>query len=74
MDMTTVWNAIREWPAIDQVELAERLWDHLADNGWQPELTDELKAELDRRLATADANPDNVFTREQVAAYLARPR
>jgi putative addiction module component (TIGR02574 family) len=72
MDKTTAWNAIQEWPAADQIELAERIWDHLVDNGWQPELTDELKAELDRRLAAADANPGNVFTREQVAAYLTR--
>jgi putative addiction module component (TIGR02574 family) len=74
MDMATALSAIQEWPAADQVELVERIWDDLVDAGWQPQLTDEQKAELDRRLAAADADLDNVFTWDQVEAHLARPR
>ena len=33
---------------------------------WQPEPDDEFAAELDRRLAAHEANPDDVLTSEQV--------
>jgi putative addiction module component (TIGR02574 family) len=44
----------------DQLELVFRVWDQLVEGSWQPELTDDLKAELDRRLASYKANPENV--------------
>jgi putative addiction module component (TIGR02574 family) len=38
----------------------------------QPELTSELKQELDRRSRAYDANPDDVMTREEVRASIAQ--
>jgi putative addiction module component (TIGR02574 family) len=38
----------------------------------QPELTLELKQELDRRTRAYDANPDDVMTREAVRASILR--
>jgi putative addiction module component (TIGR02574 family) len=38
----------------------------------QPELTLELKQELDRRARAYDANPDDVMTREEVRASILR--
>ena len=51
MDPTTTLKAVREWPLADRLEFLFRLWDQLVEDGWQPEPTDELMAELDRRLA-----------------------
>ena len=66
MDKQAVWEAVQTWPVEDQLDLASRIWDHLVDSGWEPELTDELKAELDRRIAAYEADPTNVLTWEQV--------
>ncbi len=74
MDPTAVWQAVREWPAEDQLEFVFRLWDQLIVDGWQPEPKDDLIAELDRRLAAHEANPTNVRTWEQVLQRLRKPQ
>ena len=74
MDPTTTLQAVQAWPLEDQLELVFRLWDQLVDGGWRPELTEDLKAELDRRLAAYEADPTNVLTWEQVVARVRRPR
>ena len=66
MDQQTVWQAVQAWSADEQIEFISRVWDNLVDSGWQPELTDELQAELDRRWAAYQADPTNVYTWEQV--------
>jgi putative addiction module component (TIGR02574 family) len=72
--MMTALQTVRQWPMADQLELVQRLWDQIAEAGWQPELTDEQKAELDRRLAAYEADPTNVLTWDEVLAHLRRPR
>lgn len=72
MDPTTTLREVQAWSLEDQLELAFRLWDQIVESGWQPELTDELKAELDRRLAAFKADPTNVLTWEQVLAHVRR--
>jgi putative addiction module component (TIGR02574 family) len=72
VDPTTALQEIQSWPVEDQLELVFQLWDRLVEGGWQPELTDDLKAELDRRLASYGANPENVLTWEQVVARVRR--
>lgn len=74
MDMTDALQAVRAWPLEDRVEFAHRVWDEIVDAGWRPVLTDEQKAEIDRRLAAYQANPTDVFTWDEVEAYLRRPR
>ncbi len=74
MDMLTLLDAVRQWPAVDQVEFVQQVWDHLAETGWKPELTDEQKRELDRRLAAYESDPNNVFTWDEVEAHLRRQR
>ena len=70
----TTLKEIAGWPVADQLELLSQAWDRLVDSGWQPELTDELKAELDRRLDAADANPRNAVPLEKVIEHVRRPR
>jgi putative addiction module component (TIGR02574 family) len=74
VDPTTILQTIQTWPVEDQLDFLFRAWDQLLENGWQPELTDELKAELERRLAAHQANPANALTWEQVIAHVRRPR
>lgn len=74
VDKTDALNAFREWPLADQLEFVRQAWDEIVDSGRQPELTEDQKAELDRRLASYRADPTNVLTWEQVMAHLRRPR
>ena len=75
MDLETVLAEVRSWPVEDRIRLMEEIREGLADEGHEPELSDELKAELDRRLAAHLANPDAAIPWEQVEAEaLARLR
>jgi putative addiction module component (TIGR02574 family) len=74
MDLSTVMTAVGSWPVDDRLRLMEEIWDQLADEGYEPELSDELKAKLDRRLAALDANPENVTTWEAITERVRRPR
>ena len=74
MDPTTALQAVQAWPVEEQLEFLFRAWDQILDSGWQPEPTEELRAELDRRLAAHEADPGNVLTWEQVLAHVRRPR
>jgi putative addiction module component (TIGR02574 family) len=65
---------MQAWPVEEQLAFLFRAWDQLVDSGWQPELTEEMRAELDRRQAAHEANPTNVLTREQVVERVRRPR
>ena len=57
----------------EQIELVEAIWDGIVSRDAVPALTDEQKAELDRRLADHLANPDDVVPWSEVkAAALAK--
>jgi putative addiction module component (TIGR02574 family) len=73
MDLTTTLQIVQNWPLEDQVEFVQRVWDHIVESGWQPSLTNEQKAELDRRLNAYQADPTQVFTWAEVLAHLRRP-
>ncbi len=67
------WQTVQSWPAQDRLAFAVRLWDQLVAEGWQPEPSDELAAELDRRLAAHEANPSDVRSWEQVLERIREP-
>jgi putative addiction module component (TIGR02574 family) len=62
MDMQTVLTEVDSWSVGDRIRLLNELWDRLAEPGQDPELSDEEKAELDRRLAEDEAAPDDVVS------------
>lgn len=66
--------AIRAWPIENQLALVFDLWDHIVDSGWRPAPSEQLKAELSRRLAAHAADPSRVLTEERVLAHVKRPR
>jgi putative addiction module component (TIGR02574 family) len=70
MDLTTVLREVDSWPVEERIRLVQEVWDRLADGGVEPELTDEQKAEFDRRLADLDSNPDDVVTWEEIERHV----
>ena len=63
---------VRSWPLPKWLEFVFLLWDEILDSGARPGLSDELKAELDRRWAAFQANPADVRTWEQIQGRLGR--
>ena len=72
MDVNTVLREVEKWPVEDQVQLAQQLWDRLEDQAYPPDLTDDEKAELDRRLNEHEMNPTAGSSWEQVKSRLWR--
>jgi putative addiction module component (TIGR02574 family) len=59
-------------PVEEQMRLMDELSDKLADTLESAELTQEQKAELDRRLAQADADPDSLIPLDEVQRRLSK--
>ena len=49
---------IKSWSAEDRLELIDQLWMSLEDEPFVPDLTDDLKAELERRRDAVMAHPE----------------
>jgi putative addiction module component (TIGR02574 family) len=68
MSATEIINAAKALSLDERVELVQRLWDDIADDGYDPSLTPAQAAELERRVAEHHANPGDVVSWEQVKA------
>jgi len=68
MDYQSVLNEVETWPIDERIRLVQDVWDRLADDGYESELTDAMKAELDRRIAEIDGNPEAGVPWEDVKA------
>ena len=66
------FEALRRLSVSERLRLVEDLWDSIAADAPDEALpvTPELAAELDRRLAEHEANPDDVVPWEEVRAQL----
>lgn len=70
---TDLLDQARQLSVEDQLELVEAIWDEIVKRNIAPPPTDAQKAELDRRLAEHEANPDDVVSWSEVkASALAR--
>ena len=65
---TQLLSQARQLSVQDQLDLLEALWDGIAKRSAVPGPTDTQKAELDRRLADHEANPDDVVSWNEVKA------
>jgi putative addiction module component (TIGR02574 family) len=75
MDLQAVLSELDSWPVEDRIRLVQEVWDRLVEQGHEPELSDEMKAEVDRRLAAHAAHPEAAIPWETVEAEaLARLR
>jgi putative addiction module component (TIGR02574 family) len=70
VDLNTVLREVETWSVDDQVQLVQRLWDRLEDQGYEPELTDNQKAELDRCLEAYEDAPGAGSSWEAVKSRL----
>jgi putative addiction module component (TIGR02574 family) len=70
MDMATLLKEIEAWPIENQVEFVQRAWDQIVDSNREADLTEEEKAELDRRLAAREANPKSGSSWQEVKARI----
>ena len=67
---TELLTSAKALPLPERIEFVEALWDSIADDGYEPPLTPEQAAEIDRRLEEHKRNPDAVVPWEQVKAQL----
>ena len=58
MDYQSVLETVESWPIEDRIKLVQDVSDRLLDQGYAPELTEEMKAELDRRIEEMDRSPE----------------
>jgi putative addiction module component (TIGR02574 family) len=58
----------------DRVELARRLWENVPDAGDDFVLTNEQKAEIDRRIAEHEGDPGGAIPVEEVRDWLSSRR
>lgn len=70
MTVEAIVRAFRALPLDQQAEVKARL----NEEPEAPELSPELRAELERRLAVAKANPGVGYTMEEVVAYVKRKK
>jgi putative addiction module component (TIGR02574 family) len=65
---TRLFDQARKLSVDEQIELVEALWDNIVERNAVPPLTEAQTAELDRRIADHEANPDDVISWEEVKA------
>jgi putative addiction module component (TIGR02574 family) len=75
MDLSTTLVEIISLSVEERIRLVEAIWDSIAAEPGQPELTEAQKQELERRLAAHTASPEDVIRWEEVKAQaMARVR
>ena len=65
-----ILDAINALTVGERIDLIHAIWDGIAAETAKPELSDEMKAELDRRLDRLEANPGQTLTWEQVKSRI----
>lgn len=68
MDFSSALSAISSMSIDERMRLVEAIWDGIASEQPQPQLSDAQKRELDRRLAAHEASPHDVVPWEEVKA------
>lgn len=72
MSLEEIKSLARELSVEDRLDLMDDLSESLLAEQASVELSDEQRAELDRRLAEADANPDSLIPLEEFQRRMSR--
>jgi putative addiction module component (TIGR02574 family) len=72
MDIAATLAGITVLTVEERIRIVQAILESIDVAQAYPELTLELKQELDRRATAYDANPDDVITREEVRASILR--
>ena len=72
--MATPAPEYRKLPIPERLQLVEEIWDSIAQEAKSLPLSDELRAELDRRWAEHERDPSAAVPWEQVRSELYEPR
>jgi putative addiction module component (TIGR02574 family) len=72
MDIAATLAGITVLTVEERIRIVQAILESIDVAQAYPELTLELKQELDRRARAYDANPDDVMTREEVRASIRR--
>jgi putative addiction module component (TIGR02574 family) len=59
-------DTVKRLPLAERIELVEALWESITQEGYEPPLTPEQAAELDRRLEAHRRNPNDVVSWESI--------
>ncbi len=72
MDYQSVLNDVESLPVGDRIRLVHEVWDRLEEEGHDLELSDEMKAELDRRVEEMRLHPELGVPWEEVKARITK--
>lgn len=61
---------IRDLSIQERIQLVGEIWDSIAEEEGEFELTDAQRDEIDRRMASLRANPDQVISWEEIKARI----
>ncbi len=67
---SVVFETAKRLPLAERIELAEALWENIAEEGYEPELTPSQVLELDRRLEAHRQDPAAGIPWEQAKSEL----
>jgi putative addiction module component (TIGR02574 family) len=74
MSVDAILKEVEGLSAGERAELIGQLIDRYGETAPAVEISDELRAELDRRSAEHEANPTEGYTWEQVVEYVKRKK
>lgn len=74
MDITTIPQEVDTWPIDKRIQLAEAIWDRVAEDQKLPRLSEFQRLELDRRLEVLKADPNDVIPWEEAQRFVRRSR
>ncbi len=67
-------DSAKRLPLAERIELVEALWESITQEGYEPPLTPEQAAELDRRVEAHRRNPNDVVSWESIKEDLLNRR